>query len=480
MLNEKTSSSSIVDEKIKKLKEEYDTIINSIYDEILVTDAKGIVVNVNKACEKFYNKKAEDIIGNHVKDLEKQGVFWPSITEIVCKTKKSESIIQTTKSGRKVLVSAIPILNEKNEIVKIVNNSRDLTELIMLKKQLEEQEQLVNQISRKIKEMDINIHSAEKLMYVNANMEKISHLIDKVAASDISILILGESGVGKTMIAETIHNKSTRSKGPFQVINCSAIPETLLESELFGYEAGAFTGALKQGKTGLFELAQGGSIFLDEIGELSTTLQAKLLQVIQERKFRKIGGIKQIEANFRLITATNQDLVQRIEQKTFREDFYYRINGITISLPPLRERKEDIGVLANVFLEQFNKKYSINKKFSGEVIEVFYNYNWPGNIRELKHLIERVCLVSEYDLIMVHDLPEKMLPYIHYAKKLHSQETMDSILPLNKAVEIVEENLVNLVYRKYKNTYKVAEVLGVSQPTAHRLIKKYVSNSNLN
>lgn len=470
-------------DELERLKNEYETIINSVYDEIVVINAEGIVISINKACERFYNKKAEEIVGRHVKELVKEGVFWPSILETVCRTRSSESVLQTTEKGRKILVTAIPILNEEGKVVKIVSNSRDLTELVLLKRQLEEKEQLVSQYTGRVRELKVSGDSTEKLVYVNAQMEKVNHLIEKVAASDINILIQGESGVGKTMIAEIIHNKSNRAKGPFQVINCSAIPETLLESELFGYETGAFTGALKQGKAGLFQLAEGGTIFLDEIGEISTALQAKLLQVIQTRKFRKIGGLKEIEANFRLITATNQDLTQKIRGKSFREDFYYRINGVSINLPPLRERKEDIGIMANLFLEQFNAKYGLNKRFSAEVLDVFYKYHWPGNVRELKNLIERLCLVSEYELIMIHDLPEHLMRYVNFVKLaqgIKTQEITDNTIPLHKAVELVEESLVNLAYQKHKNTYKVAEVLGVSQPTAHRLIKKYVLDSEVN
>ena len=237
---------------------------------------------------------------------------------------------------------------------------------------------------------------------------------------------------------------------------------------------GAFTGATSHGKTGLFELAKGGTIFLDEIGDISPQLQVKLLQVIQDRKFRKIGGVTEITADFRIITATNQDLMAKIKEKQFREDLYYRINGISIYIPPLRERKEDIGVLAQDFLEHTNLKYGFNKRLSSEVLDVFYNYSWPGNVRELKSIIERICLVSDDDTIMLKDLPENMIQGLINTK----HRLLSNIYPLKQALDMVEKELFKTAFIKYKSSYKVAEVLGVSQPTAYRKLKKYIEQFN--
>lgn len=458
---------------------EFDTIINYIYDEIFVTDSKGTVLNVNKACERFYNRTAKEIIGRNVKDLEKEGFFSPSITEKVVKTKTIQTVMQTTKNDKKILVTAVPILDKQNKVKEVVCNSRDLTELIDLRRQLEEKENIVKQYSKKIKELRIEGGAEEKLLYASTKMDNIHHLIKKVAISDINILLLGASGVGKTMLAKVIHNNSSRKDKPFQVINCSVIPEALLESELFGYEKGAYTGALKQGKPGLFELAEGGTIFLDEVGEISMQLQTKLLEVIQEKEYRKIGGLKTFTTDFRLITATNQDLSKKIAAKEFREDLFYRINGISVDIPPLSERKDDIGVLSNYFLDQCNRKYGHNKRLSSEVLDIFYEYDWPGNIRQLRNLIERLCLTSEYELIMLGDLPEGLFPKDKVRDRKRIQGAICSIneIPsLNTAVELLEEELIKRAYAKYKNTYKVAEVLGISQPTAYRKIKKYINS----
>ncbi len=458
---------------------EFEAIMNSIHDEILIADADGNVIFINEACLRIYNRTSKEFIGHNVRELEKHGIFSPSVTSVVLKTKKTESLIQTTQAGRKILVTATPIMDEHNEIIKVVCNSRDLTELINLRTELEEKENLLQQYTNHIKQITSQ-NAVEGIMYYSSpQMEKINQLIKKVAPSDISILLLGESGVGKTLIASIIHTLSNRQSGPFQVINCSAIPDTLLESELFGYEKGAFTGASNQGKLGLFELAHGGTIFLDEIGEISPQLQVKLLQVVQEKKFRKIGGTKQISADCRIITATNQDLNKRIKDKQFREDFYYRINGITINIPSLKERKDDIEVLAYRFLEDINEKYGQSKKLSRDVFYLFLEYDWPGNIRELKNLIERLHLVSENEVIELSDLPEHMLSHAKKTKKYSSRGDF-GVLPLNKALEMLEEELLRAAYKKYKNTYKIAEALGISQPTAYRKLKKYFLDSDMN
>jgi PAS domain S-box-containing protein len=459
------------EKRLEKLRQEYDTIFNSIYDEIFIADGQGTIIFVNKACERLYNMRSDQLIGRNVRDLEREGVFSPSVTGIVLRTKKAETIVQSTHDGRRILVTAIPIKDERGELLKIVSNSRDMTELMTLRRELDEKDRLIRQYTQQIRKLTAG--SVDELLYASKQMESVHNLINKVAASDLSILLLGESGVGKTMIANVIHNLSGRKNGPFQVINCSAIPETLLESELFGYVKGAFTGATSQGKAGLFELAKGGTIFLDEIGDISPQLQVKLLQVIQDRKFRKIGGVAEIAADFRIVTATNQSLEKKIKAKQFREDLFYRINGISILIPPLRDRREDIGVLSHAFLEEVNKKYGRGKKLSSDILDTFYNYPWPGNIRELKSLVERLCLVAEDDLIMVEDLPANMLPYARH-RRGGRHLLADNIYPLKQALEMVERDLFAAAYVKYRSSYKIAQALGISQPTAFRKLRRYV------
>ena len=451
--------------------EDYDAIINSVHDEIMVIDNTGTIIFVNKACERFYNITCKELIGCNVRQIEKKGIFSPSVSNLVLKTKERKTSLQTTRTGREILVTAIPVLNQANEITKVVCNSRDMSELAVLRRELEKKDKLIEFFSNAVHKFTTN-NSDEDFFYASKKMEYVHNIIRKVASSDISILLLGESGVGKTMIANVIHNISTRSKGPFQVINCSAIPETLLESELFGYVKGSFTGARNQGKIGLFESARGGTIFLDEIGDISKPLQLKLLQVIQDKKFRKIGSVIQMSADFRIITATNQDLIRKIKDGQFREDLYFRLNGISINIPPLRERKEDITYLSHHFLDQNNLKYQQQKKIPDDIVAIFHKYPWPGNIRELKSLVERLWLLSEDNHLSAQDLPFEMMPYIKDKIKPNATSVYEN-LSAKESVKKLERELVEAAYLKYKSSYKVAEALGISQATAYRKIKKY-------
>ncbi len=460
-------------EEIAKINDEFKMILDSIQDEIFIADKDGNVIFANKGCERLYNTKREEFIGKNVRELENKLVFSPTVTGLVLKTKKTESMIQNTIADKKILATAMPIFDENNEIKRVVTNSRDLTELTDLKNQLEDKNILIDYWSSKYEELEIEHQkqTSGDLLFIGKEMIRIKDLIEKVSKSSINLLLTGESGVGKSVLAEYIHNKSSFKEGPFQVIDCSSIPESLLESELFGYEKGAFTGASEKGKTGLLELANEGTIFLDEIGELSASLQSKLLRVIQEKKFRRIGGHKEIKVSFRLITATNQNLEKKVENGDFRRDLYYRIKGVQINIPPLRERNDEIDILAYYYLREYNKKYGENKKFSKEILKKFHKYRWHGNIRELKNVVERLVLVSEGDFISEEDLSEDLMD-----KFLKEEDDLifEKYETLNEAVEDIERKMITSAYKEHKNSYEVAKKLGISQPTAYRKIKKYI------
>lgn len=300
-------------------------------------------------------------------------------------------------------------------------------------------------------------------------MENILQLAAKIADVDSTVLILGESGVGKEVIARFIHKRSHRDKGPFVKINCGAIPETLLESELFGYETGAFTGAKRQGKPGLIEMANEGTLFLDEIGELPLNLQVKLLQVLQEHRLVRIGGIKPITVNIRVIAATNRDIENMVKKGEFREDLFYRLNVVPITIPPLRERRDDIIPLIYHFLEEYNRKYDKAKKISAEAKDILIKYNWPGNVRELENTVERLVVTVEEDVILPHHLPEN-LKEINIPLKVVN---VDGIIPLKDAVEMVERQLLHKAVEQCNSTYDIAKILGVNQSTVVRKIQKY-------
>lgn len=456
-------------EATKELNKELEAIFNSSYDEIYVTDGEGYTVRVNKACERFYGMKAEDIVGKHVSELEEQGLFTPAITPQVLKTKKRTTLVQTTKSGQKIIVTANPVFDEKGQIIRIVTNSRDITELSNLRQRLEETEKLMDNYRSEIAKLRKERIKTAEIITKSATMQHILDLAEKVAGVDSTVLIEGESGVGKGVISLKIHQLSKRSERPFVTINCGAIPENLMESELFGYEGGAFTGAKKEGKKGLFETANGGTIFLDEISELPLNLQVKLLHVIQERRLMRVGGSEYFDVNARIIAATNRNIPRLVKERKFREDLYYRLNVVPLIVPPLRHRKEDIPVLIDHFLEAFLEKYELHKKIVPETLELLLNYNWPGNVRELENLIERLVVTVDTQEIQPIHLPD----YILHADGSSEKVFVLDLCSLKNATEELERQLLNKALAKYHNTYKMADALEVNQSTIVRKMHRY-------
>lgn len=304
-------------------------------------------------------------------------------------------------------------------------------------------------------------------IYKSPEMSLINNMINKVSPTDVTILIQGESGSGKSFIAQTIHKESRRKDGPFIQINCSSIPDSLFESELFGYVSGAFTGATSGGKTGLIELANGGTLFLDEIGEIPLQLQGKLLQMIQEKTFTPVGGIKGKNVDIRIITATNQPLEKRIQDGSFREDLFYRLNVVSLTMPSLRQRKEDIIPMAHFFLEKYTKEYKVAHYFSSQVLSYLEQYQWPGNIRELENLIQHLVVMASHEEISLLDLPSKMI--------VHSEETPSQIdaVDFDSLMDQYERSLLEESLRIYKSSYKIAKHLNISQTKASRLIRKH-------
>ncbi len=315
-------------------------------------------------------------------------------------------------------------------------------------------------------------YSFDNIISADGKMQEVFKLVTKVLNNDITVLIYGESGTGKELIARAIHYNGRRKDKPFVVVNCASIPRELLESELFGHEKGSFTGA-HQRKLGKFEIANGGTIFLDEVGELEMLLQAKLLRVIQEKEFERVGGIELIKTDVRIISATNRDLKQAVELKQFREDLFYRLNSFPIFIPPLRHRKGDILVLAQHFLESFNKKLNKNiKGFSKRGLKLIYEYPWPGNIREMENTIERCMIISDREIIDMEELPAHLretdtMMNIDYAGPLFSDDT---IIPFEKLKEEAIRHALNVTKG---NIVEAAKKLQLGRATIYRLMEKY-------
>ena len=435
-------------------------ILDSISDAIFIDDAQGYTIWVNKASEELYKIKRKEVIGKHVSFLESEGIFTPSVARIVMDQKKEVSTIHENKDGKRLLTTGIPIMDADHNMSKIITTTHDITELINLQNELETVQNTLSGLKAQGGFSDIVANSP--------SMYNVIQLTGRLSDVDSTVLITGESGVGKGVIAKLLHENGGRRGYPFVKVNCGAIPENLIESELFGYESGAFTGSRKDGKKGLFETAEKGTIFLDEISELPLNLQVKLLQVIQEREVTRVGGVESIPINVRIISATNKDLMSLVHEGKFREDLYYRLNVVPISIPPLRERSEDIIPMIRIFLNHNNKKMKEHKEIDSKTIAILMKYSWPGNVRELQNIIERLIITTKGNTI----LPENLPSFILETTNIDASD-IPSGKSLKDALDFAEKEILTKALEKYKTTRAMAKVLGVSQPTIVRKLQKY-------
>lgn len=376
-------------------------------NDVTLTDGNGIVIRVSDSYERHYGVTKEEVVGKSIFELEQEGVFRPSVTAVVLEKKCKATILQKNRMGETILTTGVPIFGDAGEIRYVISfNSIDIAGMTSLHEKYIKLTELMKEYNAEINQFQMKELSEKVLVAKSKHMESVLELISHVADTSANVLITGETGVGKSMVAKIIHQKSGRADGPFISINCGSIPQNLIESELFGYEKGAFTGADKKGKIGKIELAGGGTLFLDEIGELPLNMQTKLLEVIQEKTITRIGGLKKIGVDFRLIAATNRDIKKGIKENRFREDLYYRLNVVPILIRPLRERPEDIEPLAAAFLEQFNRKYDRKVALAPEVFDILSRQEWPGNIRQIENFMERLVIMAKNDRIGPEDLPD--------------------------------------------------------------------------
>lgn len=436
-------------------------ILNSINDAIFIDNSDGHFLWCNEACRELYKVDPDEIYGVHVSALEKDGIFTPSVAKLVMEKLEEVTIIHENKDGKKLLSTGTPIFDKDGHLSKIVTTSRDITELTSLQNQLESVQETLKQMESRETQSNDHIVASSRAMH------NVMQLAKRLATVDSTVLITGESGVGKGVIARLLHENGSRKDFPFVTVNCGAIPENLIESELFGYEQGAFTGSRKDGKKGLFEAAQNGTIFLDEISELPLNLQVKLLQVIQDRELTRVGGVTRIPVDVRIISATNKNLLQLVQNNKFREDLYYRLNVVPINVPPLRERPEDILPLLQRNLSKYNKKLKEDKVLDTSALAILLRYPWPGNIRELQNIMERLILTTRD-----HTITEDHLPiFIKDAAQAHPVENPAS--SLSAAMESAEKEILARALAEYKSTRAMANALQVSQPTIVRKLHKY-------
>jgi TyrR family helix-turn-helix protein/PAS domain S-box-containing protein len=421
-----------------------DIIMDNLYIGIYFTDEKGKTLYVNKTFEEMSLIKAKELVGKTLEELVKQKYFTAAATLLVIKTKKPAAVTYITKTNKKLLARGKPFFDQNGNFKYVISTVYDLSEVHYMG------------------DIDYDSQYNDKNNQIIAFSPQMVNIVDfalRVANVDSTVLITGESGVGKEIIARLIHEASPRKNYPFVKVNCAAIPENLMETELFGYEGGAFTGSHPKGKKGFFEAAQKGTIFLDEIGELSLNVQAKLLQVLQDKQFTRVGSTQLINVDVRIIAATNRNLKEMIDKKQFREDLYYRLNVIPIFIPPLRERRDDIEPLINYIVAKVNTKYNFNKQLEPDLIDLFKSLSWKGNIRELENVIEKLIITTPQNLIAKSDYLIENIQQPNINPKLmlknYEKELLMSLLP------------------SCKNTRELAKKYGVSQATIVRKLKQH-------
>jgi PAS domain S-box-containing protein len=456
----------------KGLNKELETIIDSSSDGIWVCDGQGIIVRINKAAQKLNMLQAEDYIGKHISELRKSKMVDRIVTLEVLQTKRSVSALQfNRKTNLHILISGTPAFDADGNISLVVTTERDVTELRALTDKLHNAHLTVERFKEEIAELSMMDLREQEIVAQSEAMRKVLQIALKLGNINAShILILGESGVGKGLLSKFIHQNSKCRKMSFVQINCAALPEGLLEAELFGYEKGAFTGAHDNGKVGLFEIADGGTLFLDEIGDLPLTIQAKLLKYLDDHEIMRLGGVRSTKVDCTIVAATNRNLEKRIAEKKFRQDLFYRLNTFTIRIPSLRERPEDIFELVCHFLEKFNKQYGQAKWISSEAMEQIQGYPFPGNVRELMSFIKNVVVFGESEAL------SKMIKQKLKLSKLSKVMPLESPYHgagLQEQLLSVEKRILKEAVLECKNTYKMAEKLGVSQATAFRKLKKH-------
>ena len=440
------------------------------YDPIHITDGEGNILFINEAYTRVTGIAPETYLGRNIFDVEREGALYKgSVSEQVIRTGQPvNNIARIHGKEIDVLVTGVPIFAEDGSIEMVVANTRDISGL----KEMEQELQSLTEERKKTEEELAYLRRRQmgdrRATHESQAMRMVAELIDTVAGTDVTVLITGESGTGKELAANEIYEKSPRAGKPFIKVNCAAIPAELLESELFGYEDGAFTGARKAGKAGLFELANTGVILLDEVGDMPMALQTKLLRVIQQRELRRIGGSNPIKLDIRIIASTNKDLRQAVREGTFREDLHYRLNVVPLHLKPLRERREDIPRLVETFCGEFNKKYGKNTSVAPDGIDLLLGYSWPGNIRELENLVERLVVTSLGGTITRAQVYRALAP-----AGMQLQQEGEERATLKEQVAVFEQEIIRAAVAREGSLRRAAAVLGVDHSTLVKKCKRY-------
>jgi PAS domain S-box-containing protein len=457
-------------DEFAQLAREQDAIINSTSEGLWICDGEATVLRVNPASERLNHIRAADVVGRNMRDLVKEGLFDRSATLEVLRTRAPVNMLQT-RGGRKLMLTGVPVYDAAGNLVRVVVNEKDISEIDRLHRQLEEQEALKDRYRHQMLERQLEQSELQRLVARSPNMVNALRQAIKVSSVDSTVLILGETGVGKGLIADLVHRHSSRARHPLIQINCGAIPDSLIEAELFGYEKGAFTGAQTTGKAGYFELAEGGILFLDEVAELPLSSQVKLLRFLEDGRVVRVGGTKSRELDVRIIAATHRDLQAMVASGAFRQDLYYRLAVIPLTVPPLRERHDCILPALQRYIDEFSQRVGSRRRFSHGACEVLLVYSWPGNMRELINLCERLAVMTETEVVDVADLPADIMAA---AKPVpHASADWPDGMTLAEALDSTERALLLRARSRYGTQSRIAAALGVDQSTVARKMKRH-------
>jgi PAS domain S-box-containing protein len=453
-------------------------IIESIQDGVFIVDREGNYVSANTAFERVTGINREEMIGKHTLYMIQKKWITKAVNLEVIKDLQYRSEMITYPSGKQILVTATPIMIRGGGFVGVVSSLRDVTELSRIQEDLLSSKRIIMDFKKKLESLEGKLVADQDSAVVAQSTEfrRAIFLARRVARSDATVLITGESGVGKDIIAKYIHDYSARKEsGSFVKIDCASLPATLLESELFGYERGAFTNARAEGKKGMFEIASNGTMFLDEIGEIPLEIQSKLLNALQDRQIKRLGGTAAIPVDVRIVSATNVDLAKMVRERKFRQDLYYRLNVVPIHVKPLRERTQDVLPLIKHFLSLYTEQYHQKKNIVPEAMNCLLNYPWPGNVRELKNTIERIVVTSPGNVVSIQDIPEEI-------RKGRFEDTADRggdkhqsahLGPLKTLIEDFERDVIRTALDRHGNLNDVARILDINLSTLTRKNKKY-------
>ncbi|MDR2744762.1 MAG: sigma 54-interacting transcriptional regulator [Desulfovibrio sp.] len=455
------------------LSKHFECILDAIPDGVFISDAEGTSLRINLMYEQLTGLRQEEVRGKNVRDLVREGVFDHVLNPEIVATGKPATHVQTLQNGKKLVLSGIPVFGEDGRVALVVTFARDITILAQMNEQIGEQRRLIEQINEQLAYMahEQAHDTLQQPVFASPAMERVLSLIRRFAASDASVLILGETGVGKDVFARMVHSLSGRRKKMLLKVDCGGISETLTESEIFGYMPGSFTGALSKGKAGYFEIADGGTIFLDEVGELPAAMQTRLLRVLQDGEIMRVGASSPRRVDVRVIAATNRNLEKNVEAGTFRRDLYYRLNVATVHIPPLRERPEDVRPLAEHFLRQYAAKYHRSMAFMDMTLDMMGRYAWPGNVRELQNLVHSLVITLKDPMISPRDLPFQ-ISGVKPGEGLCPEEMLSVNRPFKDIMAEMERNFLLRAIEEHGSVQKVAKLFQIDRSTIFRKVQR--------